>query len=122
MTDYPLYIHRDIDHVKRSIIALPFEKSEFFHKNRDKIEVKLHPSGHVVGASAIEIIYKGKRIVHTGDVLFEAQRTLPGAYLPSGKIDTLFLETTRGATVRAKESTRENEIKQLIDSINEILD
>ena len=27
-----------------------------------------------------------------------------------------------GATVRAKESTRENEIKQLIDSINEILD
>lgn len=122
MTDYPLYVHRDIDHVKRSIIALPFEKSEFFHKNKDKIEVKLHPSGHVVGASAIEIIYKGKRIVHTGDVLFEAQRTLPGAYLPSGKIDTLFLETTRGATVRAKESTRENEIKDLIDSINEILD
>ena len=32
------------------------------------------------------------------------------------------METTRGATVRAKESTRENEIKDLIDSINEILD
>ncbi len=122
MTDYPLYVHRDIDHVKLSIIALPFEKSEFLYKNKDKIEIKLHPSGHVVGASAIEIIYKSKRIVHTGDVLFEAQRTLPGAYLPNGKIDTLFLETTRGATVRAKESTRENEIKHLIDSINEILD
>ena len=74
----------------------------------------------MVGASAIEIIYKEKRIIHTGDVLFEAQRTLPGAYLPSGKIDTLFGTTV--ATVRTKESTRENEIKQLIDSINEILD
>ena len=45
MTDYPLYVHRDIDHVKRSIIALPFEKSEFFHKNKDKIE----PSTNLMG-------------------------------------------------------------------------
>ena len=122
ITDYPLYAHRDIDHVKRSMIALPFEKSEFLYKNKDKIEIKLHPSGHVVGAAAVEIIYNGKRIVHTGDVLFEDQRTLAGACLPNGKIDTLFLETTRGATVRGNESSRKNEIKNLIDSINEIID
>ena len=65
--------------------SLSLLKNRIFLQSKDKIEVKLHPAGHVVGASAIEIIYKGKRIVYVSDVLFEAQRTLPGAYLPMEK-------------------------------------
>ena len=34
MTDYPLYVHRDIDHVKRSIIALLLKNRIFPQKQR----------------------------------------------------------------------------------------
>lgn len=122
MTEYPLYVHRDVDHLKRNLLTLPYERSEFFYKGDDILEIRLHPAGHIVGACAIEIIHNRRRIVFSGDVLFEAQRTLPGAHLPKGPIDTLFLETTRGTTERAKEMTREREIERLIHSIGTIIE
>lgn len=122
MTEYPLYVHRDVDHVKRMLLTLPYKCSEIFYKGDETLEIILHPAGHVVGACAIEIIHNQRRIVFSGDVLFEAQRTLPGAHLPKGPIDTLFLETTRGATERAKEITRECEIERLIHSIGRIIE
>ena len=75
-----------------------------------------------MGASAVELIHNERRIVFTGDVLFEPQRTLPGAKLPNGKIDTLIMETTRGATERAPGYTRKGEVSRLMDQINTILD
>lgn len=122
LTELPLYQHRDIDHIKKQLTTLKFEKAEVFYKAKDSIQIIAHPAGHVAGASAFEIIYKHQRIVFSGDVLFEAQRTLPGAHLPKGKIDVLFLETTRGATERDKATTRESEVNRLLESIQRILD
>ena len=122
LKELPLYQHRDIDHVKKQLMPLKFEKPEIFYKAKDSIQIVAHPAGHVVGASAFEIIHKHQRIVFSGDVLFEAQRTLPGAHLPKGKIDVLFLETTRGATERDKSSSRESEVDRLLETIHTILD
>lgn len=122
LTELPLYQHRDIDHVKNQLLALAFDKAEVFYKGSDSVQIIVHPAGHVAGASAFEIIHKHQRIVFSGDVLFEAQRSLPGAHLPKGKIDVLFLETTRGATERDKSSNRETEVDRLIESINAILE
>ena len=90
-------------------------------KNRDKLEVKLHNAGHVVGASAIELIHNKERILFSGDVLFDDQRTLAGAELPTYKIDTLFLETTRGETQRPTGTSRDSEIEELINNIKKII-
>ena len=122
ISEYPLFVHRDVIALSHQLIAQRFGRSETYIKGSEKIDITLHRSGHIAGASAVEIVHNERRIVFTGDVLFEPQRTLPGAKLPTGTIDTLIMETTRGATERAPEYTRKGEVSRLIDQINTILD
>ncbi len=122
ITDYPLFLHRDVIQLNKQFVVQRFEHGELYYKDEEKIEVILHPSGHVAGAAAVELIHNDRRIVFTGDVLFDAQRTLPGAHLPQGKIDTLILETTRGAKAREHGVTRASEVDKLVTRIGEILE
>lgn len=121
ISEYPLFVHRDVIALSHQLTAQRFGHCETYIKGSEKMDITLHPSGHIVGAAAVEIVHNERRIVFTGDVLFEAQRTLPGSKLPDGKIDTLIMETTRGATERAPNFTRKGEINRLIDQINTIL-
>ncbi|MGB0408719.1 MAG: MBL fold metallo-hydrolase [Opitutales bacterium] len=120
--DYPLFLHRDVAQASRQITVQRFERGEIYIKGKERIEVILHPSGHVAGAASVEFIYKHRRIVFSGDVLFEAQRTLPGAHLPTGQIDTLVMETTRGAKGRESGHSRASEVDRLIDTVRDILE
>ncbi len=122
ITDYPLFLHRDVIQLSKQLVIQRFERGEIYQKGDETIEVILHPAGHVIGAAAVEFIHKQRRIVFSGDVLFDAQRTLPGAHLPQGKIDTLILETTRGAKARCPSITRAGEVDRLITQINDILE
>ena len=122
ITDYPLFLHRDVIQLNKQFVVQRFEHGELYYKDEEKIEVILHPSGHVAGAAAVELIHNDRRIVFTGDVLFDAQRTLPGAHLPQGKIDTLILETPRGAKAREHGVTRASEVDKLVTRIGEILE
>ena len=122
INEYPLFLHRDIAALNKKFTPQRFERPEAYHKGTDSIEVILHPAGHVVGAAAVEFIHKHRHIVFSGDILFDAQRTLSGAHLPSGPIDTLILETTRGATARCPQTTRATEVDRLIERIAEILE
>ena len=56
-----------------------------------------------------------------GDVLFENQRTLPGAKFPAGHFDTIVMETTRGATERPAGKERLNEVNRLVTAINDTI-
>lgn len=122
ITDYPLFVHRDIVELTKRLAPQRFERGEIYIKGQEKIEVILHPAGHVAGAAAVEFIHNQRRIVFSGDVLFDSQRTLPGAHLPKGPIDTLILETTRGAKAVDPLVTRASEVDRLIDEVAEILD
>jgi Cft2 family RNA processing exonuclease len=42
-------------------------------------KVTLHHAGHVAGAVSVEIKTPKERILFTGDILFDGQRTLDGA-------------------------------------------
>lgn len=121
IAEYPLFLHRDVAQLNKQFTIQRFERGEIYRKGGDQIEVILHPAGHVAGAAAVELVYKHRRIVFSGDVLFDSQRTLPGAHLPKGKIDTLILETTRGAKGRESGKTRASEVDRLVDRIGEIL-
>ena len=116
--DYPLFTHEEIDRIARRLTGVPFGQVKKFSGKRDEVEVVLHPAGHVAGAAAVEIRHKHRAIFFTGDVLFENQRTLPGAKFPSGHFDTLVTETTRGLTERHPEKTRGSEMARLVESIN----
>ena len=122
INEYPLFVHRDVIALSQQLTAQRFGHSETYVKGSEKIDITLHRAGHIVGASAVELIHNDRRIVFTGDVLFDPQRTIPGAELPSGKLDTLVLETTRGATERSPNYTRKGEVTRLLEQINIILD
>lgn len=122
VAEYPLFLHRDVAQLSKQISVQRFGRGEVYQKGNEQIEIILHEAGHVAGACAVEIVHNEKRIVFSGDVLFDAQRTIPGANLPSGEIDTLFLETTRGANASPSTYSREDEIDRFIKSVSEILE
>jgi Cft2 family RNA processing exonuclease len=116
--DYPLFRHEDIDRIASRLHPHPFSHPKKFTGRRDEIEFTFHPAGHIAGAAGLEVVHKHRRLFFTGDVLFEAQRTLGPAKFPAGPFDTLVLETTRGATERPADKTRGSEVRRLIDTLN----
>ena len=119
--DYPLFTHEEIDRISRRLTGIGFGMTKKYKRGKDEVEITLHPAGHVAGAAAVEMRYKHRSIFFTGDVLFENQRTLPGAKFPAGHFDTLVTETTRGTTERVAEKTRGNEMARLVASINDTI-
>jgi len=119
--DYPLFTHEEIDRLSRRLTGINYGQVKKFKGGKDEIELILHPAGHVAGAAAVEIRHKHRALFFTGDVLFENQRTLPGAKFPAGHFDTVVTETTRGTTERHPDKTRGNEMGRLVASINETI-
>lgn len=122
IAEYPLYTKMDINEVERALVAMPYEVKRTFDKEGHKLEITFYTSGHIPGAAGCLLEYKHRKIFITGDVLFEEQCTLSGARFPECTFDTIIMETTRGATPRVTEKTRDTEIDRLIKTINHTLD
>jgi Cft2 family RNA processing exonuclease len=118
---YPLFTHKEVERLASRFHGLPFKKVKKIQNKRGEIELMFHPSGHVAGATAVEIHHGMRKIFLTGDVLFDHLRTLKGAHFPIGHFDTLIIETTRGMTERAYGKERVHEIARLMDSINDTI-
>ncbi len=118
--DYPLYTHRELDK-----LATRWETSSsghpFYFSDKDDVTCEFYDAGHILGAVSPLFEYEGKRILYTGDIHFEDQTLTRGANLPKGPIDTVIVETTRGAVERRADYTRANEIDRFAKSANEIL-
>ncbi len=119
--DYPLFTHDDIDRCARRMTGLPLGHAKHFRGAKDDIEITFHAAGHVAGAVGVELRHKHRHIFFTGDVLFEAQRTLGPARFPAGHFDTLVMETTRGITERPSGKERVHEVARLIQTINDTI-
>ncbi len=119
--DYPLFTHEEIDRCAKRFTPLPFGQAKHFRGAKDDIEIIFHGAGHVAGAVGVELRHKHRNIFITGDVLFEAQRTIPAAKFPAGHFDTLVMETTRGSTERPEGKERVNEVARLITTINDTI-
>lgn len=117
----PLFSHAEIDRFKSRFVGLAYNQPKNFAGKNDELTLTLHRAGHVAGAAAVEIQHKHHSIFFTGDVLFEDQRTLPGASFPAGHFDTVVTETTRGTTERPIGKERVHEISRLIASINDTI-
>lgn len=119
--DYPLFTHEEIDRCARRLTGLQMGHAKRFRGGKDEVEITFHAAGHVAGAAGLEIKHKHRHIFFTGDVLFESQRTIPGARFPAGHFDTLVMETTRGTSERPPGKERVNEIARLISTINDTI-
>jgi len=116
--DYPLFTHEEIDRCSKRFTPLPFGHAKHFRGAKDEVEIIFHGAGHVAGAVGVELRHKRRAIFITGDVLFDAQRTIPAAKFPAGHFDTLVIETTRGATERPQGKDRGQEVARLVETIN----
>ena len=114
--EYPLYTYSELDRVDAALTALPLGVPKTFHENDDEITFTLYPAGHVAGAVGCMIEYRHRKIFFTGDACFHDQETVEGAAFPEEKVDTLILETTRGAS-EPEDATREEEVKRLVEDV-----
>lgn len=117
--EYPLYGHRELDRVE-----LKWEHKEY----GEQIDLSLtttatlYDAGHILGSSGVMIDNGKSRLFYTGDINFEDQTLITGAKFPVENIDTLVIETTRGATERDPEYEREKEEQKLCDAILKTID
>ena len=121
INEYPLYTINEVVQIEQRVFPLPFRKPRVFEKNGEKLEITLYPSGHIPGAAGIMFKYKHRKVFFTGDVLFQDMRILKGADFPKEPLDTLVMETTRGATQRMPGRDRKSEIDRLFRTMNRTL-
>ncbi|MFT8317742.1 MAG: MBL fold metallo-hydrolase [Sporolactobacillus sp.] len=83
------------------------------------LKVSLSRAGHILGA--VMFLIKGiqQSILVSGDLSFQAGRTIPGAQVPAGtRPDALILESTYG---NRNHSDRNTEEKRLADNVAEVV-
>ncbi|MBK1790360.1 MBL fold metallo-hydrolase [Persicirhabdus sediminis] len=114
ITEYPFYTHRELDEVQERWITKGYKKP---FEIKEGVKVTFYDAGHILGSAGALIESEGKRILYTGDVQFEDQTLITGSKLPTENIDTLIIETTRGASPRHPEYTREKEENMLAEAI-----
>ncbi len=115
--DLPVFTHGEVDRIGKQIVPMTYGLPRPIERVGEELEITLHPSGHVAGAVAVALRYKDLRVFHTGDVLFDKQRHLPGAQFPDRQADVLITETTRGRASRSLDRPREEEQRRLFARI-----
>ena len=90
-------------------------------KSNQEIEAVFFDAGHIIGSAGILLSFNGMKIFFTGDINLSSQTLLPGAKLPSEKIDILITETTYGATDSSGLNNWEKEIERFSSSINKVI-
>jgi metallo-beta-lactamase family protein len=61
----PLYTVKDVEHAMRQLKKLSFDT---LHERQNGIGIRFHRAGHILGASIVEIHWKGCSIVFSGDL------------------------------------------------------
>ncbi len=119
ITDYPFYNHRELDDFEKRWRAFGYKRP---FNIGGGVKATFHDAGHILGSAGIMLEAENKRVFYTGDVQFEKQTLIPGADLPEKDIDTLIIETTRGASPRDESYSRDEEELRFAKSINDCLE
>ncbi len=119
--DLPLYTHGEVDRMEHRVLPMAFKRPRELDKNGETLKITLHPAGHVAGAASVELQWRGERLLHTGDVLFDSLAHLAGARLPEGPFDVLVTETTRGRSSRVEGTGRDAETMRLLETIEKTI-
>ncbi len=120
--EYPLYSHRDVERAVRRAYGMEFDE-EFALTWTSPVRVSFHHSGHVLGSACVLVKAPEHTLFYTGDVCLSDQELMHGAALPDHlpPIDTLVIESTRGAHVGETGTTYESEIRRFADEVAAVL-
>jgi len=121
ITDYPFYGHRELDRVEKRWRTFGYERTFGIGGPESEVRATFYDAGHILGSAGVMLETLDHRVFYTGDVQFENQTLIPGARLPEEDIDTLIIETTRGASPRPEGYSRAEEELRFAKSINDCL-
>ncbi len=120
-----IYSHQEIDLLIQSIEYKAFNEEfqikGYDHSGNEPIKTTFHDAGHILGSASILVEYKGNKIFYTGDINLKSQSWMKGATLPNSKVDTLFLETTYGATDSSTINNWKKESERLAIAANKVI-
>jgi Cft2 family RNA processing exonuclease len=117
-----LFTHHDVNRAMKNWHAVPFGvrfNLESRSADEGELAFEFMDAGHVMGAAAVRVRHGGRTLLYTGDVNFADQTITPAARLPREHVDTLIMETTRGAHATPSGFTRDAELKRLAAGITE---
>jgi len=122
-SEFEIYSRDEVDLLIKSINYKSYnEKFTLDSLNSNaEIEAEFFDAGHIIGSAGILLTVNGIKIFFTGDINLSSQTLLPGANLPSEKVDILITETTYGATDSSEINTWEKEVERFSSSINKII-
>ena len=122
----PAFSHKEATHCVRRFLSLPLHQrfdlsgERLGFGERAEVSLQLEDAGHILGSAAFLIEAEGRRLLYTGDVNFDSQSLMSAARLPEQEIDTVIIETTRGAIPQPEAFTREEEEHRFAAAIREI--
>jgi Cft2 family RNA processing exonuclease len=126
IVEYPLYGHKELDQQTRRWQACSLRRSwsidGYPDSEGEPLTFTLHDAGHILGSVGVELNHRGRRILYTGDVNFVNQTLMQAAAFPREGLDTLIIETTRGANPTPPHYARDTEIDKLANAILETFD
>ncbi|PTX92169.1 MBL fold metallo-hydrolase [Verrucomicrobia bacterium LW23] len=125
--EYPLFTHKELDVQARTWQCCGTNRAWSLKGYPDPdddepLRFTFHDAGHILGSVGIELEHRGRRIFYTGDVNFQPQTLMKGADFPRERIDTLMIETTRGAHQPPEGYSRHEEVNRLLQAIQETFD
>lgn len=126
LVEYPLFTHKELGQQVTRWQPCTLRRAcglDGYPVTTDEpLTFTMHDAGHILGSVGIEFNHRGHRIFYTGDVNFADQTLMQAANFPRSDIDTLIIETTRGAHPTPPGFTRDNVIAQLEAAILDTFD
>ncbi len=116
--EYPLYGHRELDTLQERWEHLDYNCRL---KLADDVHITFYNAGHVLGSCGVLVEANDHRLFYTGDIQFTDQCLIKGAEFPTQGVDTLVVETTRGAAPRRADYTRPQEEEAFCEAIKSAL-
>ncbi|MFC1521151.1 MBL fold metallo-hydrolase RNA specificity domain-containing protein [Elusimicrobiota bacterium] len=92
----PLYTEEEAREALQYIRPLDYER---IHKITKGIQIRMHPTGHILGAASIEVLFENKRLVISGDVGSFGHDVMRQPALIPPKTDYVVTESTYGGRV-----------------------
>ena len=121
IAEFPLFTHRELDQLVKVWQACglnrPWSIKGYPDPEGEALTFDFHDAGHILGSTGTAIRHRGRTIFYTGDVNFADQTLSKAADFPREGIDTLIIETTRGAQAKPEGFTRDGEVERLAASI-----
>ena len=123
IAEYPLFTHRELDQLMKVWQACglnrPWSLRGYPDPESEPLTFDFHDAGHILGSVGTAIRHRGRTIFYAGDVNFTDQTIMRAAEFPRQDIDTLIIETTRGAQPRPPNFSREDAVERLAVALEE---